>query len=149
MGNKWDRYFMDIALRTAELSKDPGSKVGAVIVGNNKEILAVGYNGFPMKVNDIEPARYERPTKYLFTEHAERNAIFHGARRGISLSGTKLYTTLFPCADCARAIIQVGIEEIYFLDGIEKTLKNVWEESFNAATTMLKEADVAFFQFKF
>lgn len=149
MKNKWDRYFMDIALRTAELSKDPGSKVGAVIVGNNKEILAVGYNGFPMKVNDIEPARYERPTKYLFTEHAERNAIFHGARRGISLSGTKLYTTLFPCADCARAIIQVGIEEIYFLDGIEKTLKNVWEESFNAATTMLKEADVAFFQFKF
>jgi deoxycytidylate deaminase len=95
---------MDIAIRTAELSKDRRTKVGAVIAGPSREILSVGYNGFPMGLNDEHAYRHESPAKYLFTEHAERNAIYHGARRGISLSGTivlyavkRLYSVISVC----------------------------------------------------
>jgi dCMP deaminase len=139
---------MDIAIRTAELSKDRRTKVGAVIAGPSREILSVGYNGFPMGLNDEHAYRHEPPAKYLFTEHAERNAIYHGARRGISLSGTILYSTLFPCADCARAIIQVGIKEVCFMNGLDQKEKDSqWTESFLASEEMLHESGVKIVQF--
>lgn len=146
--DKWSNYFMDIAIRTAQLSKDRRAKVGAVIAGNSREILSVGYNGFPMGINDEQVIRYESPTKYLFTEHAERNAIYHGARRGISLENTTLYTTLFPCADCARAIIQVGIREVCFMDGFNALKGSQWVESFKASREMLQEAGIQIVQFE-
>lgn len=139
--NKWDQYFFDIASRTAGLSKDRRTKVGAVIVGTNREILSVGYNGFPMKIDDDLDERHEAPRKYFFTEHAERNAIYHGARRGISLVGTTMYTTLFPCADCARGIIQVGIKAVFY-PMIDITKDSPWRDSFVAANAMMREAKI-------
>ena len=144
--NKWDQYFLDVARRTAELSKDRRTKVGAVIVGPQREILSTGYNGFPIGLDDEKEDRHTAPAKYLYTEHAERNAIFHGARRGISLRGTALYTTLFPCADCARAIIQVGISCVFFEEGPEnRAADKTWKDSFSAAKDMLIEAGVGLF----
>lgn len=98
-------------------SKDKSTKVGAVIVGPNNEVLSVGWNGFPRGVNDDVEERHERPAKYEWTEHGERNAIYNAARHGIRLDGTTLYTTHDPCADCARAIVQSGIRHVVTLGG--------------------------------
>lgn len=105
----WDDYFMGMARHAATKSKDRSVKVGAVIVGRGNAILSTGWNGFPRGVDDYVEERHERPTKYLWTEHAERNAIFNAASLGVPLWGSTLYTTLMPCCDCARAIIQSGI----------------------------------------
>lgn len=113
----WDAYFMGIALLSAQRSKDPGTQVGACIVGADKRILSVGYNGMPTGCSDdVMPWEREgRPmeTKYLFVCHAELNAILNYA--GGSLKGARLYTTLFPCNECAKAIIQAGIREVVYL----------------------------------
>jgi len=100
----------------------------------------MGYNGIPRGCDDTEECRYERPTKYLFTEHAERNAIYHAARHGVSLKDCKMYVTLFPCADCARAMIQSGITKII---APEPNLDHeVWGEHFKAAIQMMEEANI-------
>lgn len=108
----WVDYFMGMARHAATKSKDRSVQVGAVIVGRDNAVLSTGWNGFPRGVNDNVDTRHERPEKYLWTEHAERNAIFNAAAHGISLRGSTLYTTLMPCCDCARAIIQSGIAAI-------------------------------------
>ena len=113
----WDEYFMGIALLSAQRSKDPATQVGACIVSNENKIMSVGYNGMPRCCNDDEYP-WEREgetlnTKYLFVCHAELNAILnYGAG---SLKGSVVYTTLFPCNECAKAIIQSGISEIVYL----------------------------------
>lgn len=113
----WDEYFMGIALLSAQRSKDPGTQVGACIVGQDNKILSVGYNGMPIgcKDDDMPWARDGAPleTKYLFVCHAELNAILNHGRSG--LEGAKVYTTLFPCNECAKAIIQSGIREVIYL----------------------------------
>ncbi len=112
----WDEYFMGIALLSAQRSKDPNTQVGACIVSNENKILSVGYNGMPTGCLDDampwgrEGARLE--TKYPFVCHAELNAILNS---NFSLKGSKLYVTLFPCNECAKAIIQCGISEIVYL----------------------------------
>lgn len=107
----WDAYFMGIALLSAQRSKDPGTQVGACIVGADKKILSVGYNGMPIGCSDdVMPWEREgapRDTKYLYVCHAELNAILNYS--GGRLQGARLYTTLFPCNECAKAIIQAGI----------------------------------------
>ncbi len=112
----WDAYFMGIALLSAQRSKDPGTQVGACIVGPDKKILSVGYNGMPVGCSDdVMPwAREGEPmeTKYLYVCHAELNAILN---YGGKLKGACLYTTLFPCNECAKAIIQAGIREVVYL----------------------------------
>lgn len=113
----WDEYFMGIALLSAQRSKDPGTQVGACIVGEDNKILSVGYNGMPAGCSDDlmpwdrEGAPLE--TKYLYVCHAELNAILNHGRTG--MKGAKLYTTLFPCNECAKAIIQSGIREVVYL----------------------------------
>jgi len=112
----WDEYFMGIALLSAQRSKDPGTQVGACIVSGENKILSVGYNGMPTGCNDDEMP-WEREgdplgTKYLFVCHAELNAILN---YGGSLRGARLYATLFPCNECAKAIIQAGIAEVVYL----------------------------------
>ena len=113
----WDQYFMGVALLAAQRSKDPGSQVGACIVNQDNRILSVGYNGMPTGCEDDEmPWSREGEfleTKYAFVCHAELNAILNND--GGSLKGTRLYATLFPCNECAKAIIQCGIREVIYL----------------------------------
>lgn len=114
---QWDEYFMGIALLSAQRSKDPGTQVGACIVGGDNKILSVGYNGMPTGCHD-DCMPWDRvgsalETKYLFVCHAELNAILN--YEGATLKGACLYTTLFPCNECAKAIIQSGIKRIVYL----------------------------------
>ena len=109
---KWDDYFMTMVYLVAMRSKDESTHVGAVIVGPNKEIRSTGYNSFPMGINDDVPERQERPEKYFWFSHAERNAVYLAARVGIPVEGCTMYTNGIPCTDCAFAVIQAGITEV-------------------------------------
>ena len=95
---RWKSKFMRLAEEIADWSKDRSSKVGCVIVGPSNEIRSTGFNGFPRGVADDISERLTRPEKYLWTEHAERNAIYNAARAGISLEGCTMYLPWFPCA---------------------------------------------------
>lgn len=138
MTNKWNNRFFELAKLIASWSKDKSTQVGAVIVSKDKRILSVGYNGFPQGINDNVSARHDRPTKYMWTEHAERNAIYNAGNNGVQLKDSILYCTMFPCADCARAIIQSGITEIYSPKPKEKR----WSDSHMISNEMLIEANV-------
>lgn len=109
--------FMRIALSQAhEFSKDESTKVAAMIIGRQShEIRSSGYNGMPRGCRDDIPSRNQRPEKYFWYEHAERNAIYNAARVGTQLAGSLLLVTMFPCMDCARAIVQAGVEEVVTL----------------------------------
>ena len=114
----WDEYFMGVAKLAAMRSKDPHTQVGACIVSNDNKILSIGYNGFPTGCSDDDfPwAREGDPldNKYFYTTHSELNAILN--YRGGSLEGAKMYVSLFPCNECAKAIIQCGIKTLVYLD---------------------------------
>ena len=112
----WDAYFMGVAELSAKRSKDPNTQVGACIVSKDKKILSVGYNGAPNGYND-EILPWDREgsfidTKYAYVCHAELNAILNN--KGSNLEGSTLYVDLFPCNECAKAIIQCGIKEIVY-----------------------------------
>ena len=114
----WDEYFMGVAILTAQRSKDPNTQVGCCIVDKEQRILSTGYNGLPWGCSDDEyPWEREgidqNATKYPFVVHAELNAILNA--RGKNLTGAKLYVALFPCNECAKAIIQSGIAEVVYL----------------------------------
>jgi dCMP deaminase len=138
--NNWDLKFIELSNHIAEWSKDTSRKVGAVIVDKDHIVISVGYNGFPRGCDDTIDTRYERPDKYLFTEHAERNAMYHAARHGVSLKGCSIYITQFPCADCARGIIQSGIDKI--IAPSPDVNHDRWGDHFKASLVMLEEAKV-------
>ena len=113
----WDEYFMGVAKLASMRSKDPCTQVGACIVDRENHILSTGYNGFPWGCSDDE-FPWEREgsyseTKYPFVVHAELNAILNA--HGKNLTGAKIYVSLFPCNECAKAIIQAGIKEVLYL----------------------------------
>src|SRR5437868_5461955 len=116
---EWDLHFLAMAELIAKKSKDNSMGVGCVIVGPDKEVRSTGYNGFPRHI-DYTEARLQRPEKYLWTEHGERNAVYNAARVGIPLKGCTAYIACTdlergghaPCIDCARALLQSGIIEI-------------------------------------
>ena len=135
----WDTYFIEMAVLVAKKSKDRRTKVGCVIVGPNHEVRTTGYNGFCRGINDDDDSRHEQPEKYFWTEHAERNALYNAARNGIALDGCTAYTTLVPCADCTRGLIQSGIKQIMFCSG---NANEKWTDSFQRSLTMAKEAKV-------
>jgi dCMP deaminase len=142
----WQEYFFKIVNVIKEKSKDLSIKVGCIIVGPNNEIISTGFNGLPRFVEE-KPERNERPAKYLYTEHAERNAIYLAARRGVPIDGASIYLQWFPCADCTRAIIQSGIKRIFidghYYDPNKPTAADKrWEDSFKASKEMLEEADI-------
>ena len=111
----WDEYFMGVAMLAARRSKDPSTQVGACIVSQDNIIISTGYNGMPKGCSDDEfPwGREGAETKYPFVVHAELNAILNA--NGRDLRGSKLYVALFPCNECAKAIIQSGVKEVYYL----------------------------------
>ena len=113
----WDEYFMGIAILSAMRSKDDSSQVGACIVSPENKILSLGYNGMPIGCNDDDMPwdreGDELETKYMYVCHAELNAILNSAHS--DLRGSRVYVTLFPCNECAKAIIQSGVKEVYYL----------------------------------
>lgn len=114
----WDEYFMGVAMLSAMRSKDSNTQVGACIVSSENKIISVGYNGMPTGCDD-DDMPWEREgdtleTKYPFVCHAELNAILN--RQAVSLNGSRIYVTLFPCNECAKAIIQSGIKEVIYFD---------------------------------
>lgn len=108
----WDEYYLQICKVVASRSKDPNTQVGCVIVGPAHEIRSTGYNSLPRHIRDDVPERFERPTKYLWIEHAERNAICNAARAGTATEACTIYVEIMPCMDCARAIVQAGIVQV-------------------------------------
>ncbi len=137
----WDEYFMGVALLSARRSKDPNTQVGACIVNQKNKIVGAGYNGLPIGCNDDDfPWDKEGnflDTKYPYICHAELNAILNNI--GMDLQGCKIYTALFPCNECTKAIIQSGITEVIFLsDKYEGT------DVFKASKIMLDKAGLAY-----
>ena len=141
----WDEYFMGVAVLSGMRSKDPNTQVGACIVSEDHKILSMGYNGFPTGCSDDE-FPWEREgepleNKYFYTTHSELNAILN--YRGGSLEGATIYVTLFPCNECAKAIIQAGIRTVvYDSDKYEGTPSN------RAAKRMFDAAGVNYVQYR-
>ena len=137
---------MGIAKAVSVLSKDPSTKVGCVIIGEEGEPLTWGYNGQVRGADDLLGDRNERPAKFLHYEHSERNAIYSAARSGIRLKGGTIYiTSLTPCPDCARAIVQSGIKKIiveYEAFNISNPRVLVWLENWELTKVMLREGGV-------
>lgn len=141
----WDEYFMGIALLSSQRSKDPSTQVGACIVSEDNKIMSVGYNGMPRFCSDdLFPWDREGDalnTKYMFVCHAELNAILNYG--GGSLKNSKVYTTLFPCNECAKALIQAGVREvIYMCDKYAAT------DSTKAAKKMFDTAHVTYREYE-
>ena len=140
----WNEYFMRMVDLAKTKSKDRSTQVGALVVDRESHaILSTGYNGFPRGVNDDVESRHERPAKLLYTEHAERNAVYAAARNGVRILGSAMYVSGFPCADCARAIIQSGIRVVVTMDRPFEGKSPVWEESCSVGREMLYESGVA------
>lgn len=139
MNINWDEYFMGIAVLSGLRSKDPATKVGACIVDKDNKVVSIGYNGMPRGL-DEEQLSWNRgedlDSKYLYVCHAEFNAILN-TRFGSALKDCKLYVTLFPCNECAKAIIQTGIKEIIYLDNKHKN-----EVSVRASEKLLNLAGI-------
>ncbi len=138
----WDRRYLELAEFVGRWSRDPDRKVGAVIVGPEGGVRAVGYNGLPRGADEGFTERYSRTgeRKYAWIEHAERNAIYAAARVGTPLAGCRIALSWFPCMDCARALVQVGITEIL---AIRRDLSDPrWKTSFEQSTQLLEEAGV-------
>lgn len=137
----WDEYFMGVALLSAKRSKDPSTQVGACIVNDKNKIVGAGYNGLPIGCHDDDfPWDKEGnflETKYPYVCHAELNAILNNI--GMDLHGCKIYTALFPCNECTKAIIQSGIREVIYLSD-----KYAGNDVFKAAKIMLDTAGVTY-----
>jgi dCMP deaminase len=136
----WDEYFMGVALLSAKRSKDPSTQVGACIVNSKNKIVGAGYNGLPAGCNDDE-FPWDKTgdflqTKYPYVCHAELNAILNNI--GMDLHGCRIYTALFPCNECSKAIIQSGITEVIYLSD-----KYSGTDSFIASKKMLDTAGVS------
>lgn len=152
---RWDRRFLELCNLVSRWTKDRSQGVGAVLVGPGREILATGYNGIPRGLADDIEARHERPEKYLWAEHAERNAVYNAARVGVSTMGATAYLTGLPCMDCGRALIQAGIARIVAwsddADGGFKQGKpgqRDWAAERRMAVDMLIEAGVGLVEYK-
>ncbi len=141
----WDQYFMTMAYLVAMRSKDPSSKIGAVIVGEDFEVRATGYNGFPRAIED-KCHRYEnKEYKYLAINHAEENAILQCARIGVASKNCTLYVPWIPCAGCSKLIIQAGIIKVVYdsnFPGNCPSLQANWQNSINISLEMLNESGV-------
>ena len=140
MADKWDMRFMNVAREISTWSKDPSKQIGAVAVNSDRRILATGYNGFPKGIEDT-PERYEnRELKYSLVVHAEMNCIYNATFNGISLKDATLYVWGLPvCSDCAKGIIQVGINRIVMATS---DVPGKWSESFEKSRTMFEEANI-------
>ena len=146
----WDEYYIKMAMLIATKSKDPSTQVGCVIVGPDHEVRSTGFNGFPRGVNELAHAtdhilsdRWERPAKYEWIEHAERNAVYNAARVGVPLKGCTAYINWepYPCVNCTKAFIQSGIMEVVG-PNIPFPSHSGTDWKFDLSCTMMDEAGV-------
>ncbi len=144
----WTEYFLGIAEQVKLKSKDQSTQIGAVIVGIHYEILSTGYNSFPRGMDDSKIERQERPEKYFWFEHAERNAIYNAARIGVSLKNSTIYLTSgLPCMDCARGIVNSGIKIVWCKKECTTKNKEKWEESQMKSLQLLNECGIQVFYY--
>ncbi|MDD9935001.1 MAG: dCMP deaminase family protein [Myxococcales bacterium] len=136
----WDKRFVALADHIARWSKDPSTQVGCVVVGPDREIRSTGFNGFPRGIEDTAERLDDRDQKYPLVCHAEENAIMHAARIGVALKGCIAYVTWPPCTRCARSLIQAGVREVIYPDGLE--IPERWQEDFHLSSVMFAEAGV-------
>jgi dCMP deaminase len=149
----WDTYFLLICQAVALKSKDTSTKLGSVIVGPKHEIRSTGYNALPRGVGDDVlkfPERFERPEKYKWVVHAEKNAILNAARVGTATEGCSLYVSGHPCSDCTKAIINAGISRIVYNQTFQDAWPmakagGTWAEDFLLSDKMLSESGVDIF----
>lgn len=144
----WDQYFISMLYLVAMKSKDEKTQNATIIVSQDNRVKTTGYNSFPSGINDYVPERQERPEKYYWFEHGERNALYSAAKDGIKLDGCKLYVTGIPCMDCARGIIQSGIKEVIYhvLKDYERPI--IWDEHHNRTLILFEEAGVKIREYK-
>src|SRR3990167_9115716 len=148
---EWNEYFLNIAANVALKSKDPNTKIGAVIVGLDNQIISTGFNGFPRGIAEYHTERWERPIKYRYVCHAERNAVDNAARSGVALKGSTLYlvgmgSPTVPCLECAKTVIQAGIVKV--VGHAYKPAPDHWIDDFEFSLALLKEACVKFQEIK-
>jgi len=140
----WDDYFMTMVYLAAMRSKDESTHIGAVIVGPDNEIRSTGYNSFPRRINDNVPERQERPEKYFWFAHAERNAIYNaGMVGGAPLKGCRMYTNGVPCNDCAWGVINTGMVEVIVDKKWDADNAKKWSEHAKRSIVMFEEAGVS------
>ena len=132
---KLARYMADL------FSKDPNTKVGCILLAaESLHVLSIGYNGMPRGVLEIDSARWERPSKYSYVEHAERNSLYNACRGGVSTDGCIAVTTVFPCCECCRALIQSGVKTVVTAEPDYDDAQ--YGPDFNISSGMLTEARV-------
>ncbi len=137
--SRWDVRFLRIAEEVRFWSKDPGTKVGCVLV-NDRRILSTGYNGFPATISDDLERYIDREYKLSVTVHAEKNAILNAAKNGTKVEGSTLYVTFPPCSQCASAIIQAGVAKVVCPN--PNSAPERWRSNFIAANNLFYEAGV-------
>lgn len=152
MTQRWDNHFLQLALETARISKDPSTRVGAVIVGPDREIRTSGFNGFPRGIADTPERLADRDTKLKLVVHGEMNAILNAARVGIPLKGCSLYLAATddsgliwggpPCSRCTVEVIQAGIVEI--ISRPKKSVPSRWHLDLELSHELLVEAGIAY-----
>lgn len=136
----WDDRWLGMARLVASWSKDRSRCVGCVIVNNRNVVVSLGWNGFPRGIDDEIEDRHRRPEKYLWSEHAERNALFNASASGNSTLNCRIYQSMYPCAHCARGIVQAGIIEVVTVEPDWNDM--TYGDEFAVTKAMLKEAGV-------
>ena len=139
--NRWKTRFLELAKHIAKDSKDPSTKVGAVIVDDDNNVRTIGYNGFPRGVKDTPERLNDRKLKYPLTVHAELNALLTMARVGTPTKGTTMVCTHYPCSNCSGAMVQAGIKEVVVYSPNED-FKSRWNEDMKMSELILKEGGV-------
>lgn len=135
------KYYKLARYTANTFSKDPSTKVGCILLKpGSLQILSIGYNGFPRGVNEQDTTRWERPIKYSFVEHSERNCLYNACRSGTCTDNSIAITTLFPCCDCCRALIQAGVKTI--ITHTPDYNNPQWGRDFKISEIMLEEAGV-------
>lgn len=144
---KWKVHYLQQARLVAELSKDRSTKCGCVIVGMRRNVLTTGYNGMCRGMDDNVEERHERPQKYAYFEHSERNAVYNAAYEGVRLAGSVAFVTGPPCVDCTRAMIQSGVVAVIIPEHHnfkEQEKVDRWRESCQIAFDHMEECGVMF-----
>lgn len=145
---EWIKHYQDLAQVVKNKSKDESTQIGAIIIGQDKQIVSTGYNSFPRGINDDLPNRQERPIKYFYMEHAERAALFNAALNGVSTKGCSMFLTCdIPCTACSRAIINCGIAEVWYVSGGGSRSPKYKEEEMHSRQ-MFEEAGIKLIDIK-
>lgn len=138
---RWLENYLNLAKTVSTWSKDPSTKVGAVAVGQNGQILSQGYNGFPRGVVDSERRLHDKEAKYKFVVHAEQNCIYNATLNGVSLNGADLYVHGLPvCSECAKGVIQVGVKNVFICHPAD--IAPIWQDAYKFTKKMFEEAGV-------